>query len=152
MALSARSRGESHRVFTLMGDGETGEGSVWESAQIASSNHLGNLIGIVDRNRQLMTSFAEERISFEPYPDKWAAFGWNVIHTDGHDMAKLVDAFDSLPPADSDRPTVVIAETVKGKGVDFMEHNLAWHAGRLSADDLKRALASLENTYKKENA
>ncbi len=152
MALSARGRGEQHRVFTLMGDGETGEGSVWEAAMAARSNRLGNLVAIIDRNRQLMTSFAEERVAFEPYPDKWAAFGWNVIHTDGHDMAQLVAALDSLPASDGEQPTVIIAETVKGKGVDFMEKNLAWHAGSLGAADLERALEALENSRTKESA
>ena len=150
MALSARHRGEDHRVVCLLGDGETGEGSVWEAAMAARSNELGNLVAFIDRNRQLMTSFAEERVVFEPYPDKWRAFGWNVIETDGHDMSKLVAAIDALPPTDSDRPTVVIAETIKGKGVDFMEHNLAWHAGSLGAADLERAMASLEANRKKE--
>jgi len=151
MALSARGRGESHRVVCLLGDGETGEGSVWEAAMAARSNQLGNLVAFVDRNRQLMTSFAEERVVFEPYPDKWAAFGWNVVHIDGHDMAQLVEAIDALPGTDSDRPTVVICETVKGKGVDFMEHNLAWHAGSLGAADLERALAALESSREKES-
>lgn len=152
MAMGARGRGATHRVVTLMGDGETGEGSVWEAALVASSNKLGNLVAVIDRNRQLMTSFDEERVTLEPYTDKWAAFGWNVIHVDGHDMAALVEAIDSLPPTDSDKPTVIVAETVKGKGVDFMEHNLAWHAGSLGAADLERALAALEATRTKENA
>ena len=151
MAMGARGRGATHRVVTLMGDGETGEGSVWESALVASSNKLGNLVAVIDRNRQLMTSFDEERVTLEPYTDKWAAFGWNVIHVDGHDMRALVEAIDSLPPTDSDKPTVIVAETVKGKGVDFMEHNLAWHAGSLGAADLERALAALEATRTKEN-
>lgn len=151
MAMGARGRGATHRVVTLMGDGETGEGSVWEAALVASSNKLGNLVAVIDRNRQLMTSFDEERVTLEPYTDKWAAFGWNVIHVDGHDMAALVEAIDSLPPTDSDKPTVIVAETVKGKGVDFMEHNLAWHAGSLGAADLERALAALEATRTKEN-
>ena len=150
--MGARGRGATHRVVTLMGDGETGEGSVWESALVASSNKLGNLVAVIDRNRQLMTSFDEERVTLEPYTDKWAAFGWNVIHVDGHDMRALVEAIDSLPPTDSDKPTVIVAETVKGKGVDFMEHNLAWHAGSLGAADLERALAALEATRTKENA
>ncbi|BDZ47535.1 transketolase [Naasia aerilata] len=152
MALSARHRGETHRVVCLLGDGETGEGSVWEAAMAANSNRLGNLVAFIDRNRQLMTSFAEERISFEPYPDKWRAFGWNVVEINGHDMGELVGAIDALPGADSDKPTVVICETVKGKGVDFMEHNLAWHAGSLSPKDLERALASLEANREKEMA
>lgn len=144
MALSARHRSERHRVFCLLGDGETGEGSVWEAAMAARSNELGNLVAFIDRNRQLMTSFAEERVVFEPYPDKWRAFGWNVVEVDGHDMSQLVAAIDGLPGEDGDRPTVVICDTVKGKGVDFMEHNLAWHAGSLGAADLERALAALD--------
>ena len=151
MALSARGRGKRHRVVTLLGDGETGEGSVWEAAMAARSNKLGNLVAFVDRNRQLMTSFAEERVVFEPYPDKWRAFGWNVIHVDGHDMAELVAAVDVLPDPDSDLPTVVICETVKGKGVDFMERSLAWHAGSLSPADLDRALAALAATRQRES-
>jgi transketolase len=150
MALSGRGRGESHRVVCVLGDGETGEGSVWEAAMAARSNQLGNLVAFVDRNRQLMTSFAEERVVFEPYPDKWAAFGWNVVMIDGHDMGQLVNAIDALPPTDSNRPTVVICETVKGKGVDFMERNLAWHAGSLGAVDLERAMTALTKTRTKE--
>ncbi len=117
----------------------------------ARSNRLGNLVAVVDRNRQLMTSFAEERVIFEPYADKWRAFGWNVIHVDGHDMGELVGAIDALPGTDSNRPTVVICETVKGKGVDFMEHNLAWHAGSLGAADLERAMAALTASREKES-
>lgn len=150
MALGARGRGDDHRVFCLLGDGETGEGSVWEAVMAARSNKLGNLVAFVDRNRQLMTSFAEERVMFEPYPDKWRAFGWNVVEIDGHDMSQLVAALDALPASDSDTPTVIVAETVKGKGVDFMERNLAWHAGSLGAADLERALASLNASREKE--
>jgi transketolase len=150
MALSARGRGESHRVVCLLGDGETGEGSVWEAVMAARSNELGNLVAFVDRNHQMMTSFAGERVVFEPYPDKWTAFGWNVVHIDGHDMSQLLTAIDELPDTQSDRPTVVICETVKGKGVDFMERNLAWHAGSLGAADLDRALAALQASYEKE--
>jgi transketolase len=151
MALGARHRKESHRVVTLMGDGETGEGSVWEGAMAARSNKLGNLVAFIDRNRQLMTSMAEERVAFEPYADKWRAFGWNVVEVNGHDMAALVAAVDGLPDPSSDIPTVIIAETVKGKGVDFMERNLAWHAGSLGAADLERALAALEASREKES-
>jgi len=150
MALSARGRGDEHRVFCLLGDGETGEGSVWEAVMAARSNNLGNLVAFVDRNRQLMTSFAEERVVFEPYPDKWRAFGWNVIEIDGHDMSQLVAALDGLPASDSGTPTVIVAETVKGKGVDFMERNLAWHAGSLSPADLERALTALGASREKE--
>jgi transketolase len=92
-----------------------------------------------------MTSHAEERVALEPYPEKWAAFGWNVVMVDGHDMASLVTALDGLPPSSSNRPTVLICETIKGKGVDFMERNLAWHAGSLGQEDLAKAMASLES-------
>jgi len=148
MAISARNRRDTHRVFTLMGDGETGEGSVWESALVASSQKLGNLVAIIDRNRQLMTSFDGERVNLEPYPDKWRAFGWNVVELDGHNMTDLKRAIDDLPDHDSERPTVIVAETIKGKGVDFMEGSLGWHAGSLSQDDLQRALASLQSSRK----
>ena len=152
MALGARQGGETHRVFTLLGDGETGEGSVWEAVMAARSNNLGNLVAFVDRNRQLMTSFAEELVAFEPYPDKWRAFGWNVVLVDGHDMTQLIAALDALPEPGSDTPTVIIAETIKGKGVDFMERSLVWHAGTLTAETYAQALASLARTYDKEDA
>jgi transketolase len=148
MALSARRRGEPHRVVSLLGDGETGEGSVWEAAMAARSRELGNLVAFVDRNRQLMTSFSEDLVVLEPYPDKWRAFGWNVVQVDGHDMQALVEAFDGLPPTDSDRPTVIICDTVKGKGIDFMERSIDWHAGSLGVADLERASSALAASRK----
>lgn len=152
MAKSARQRGEGHRVFCVLGDGETGEGSVWEAAMAARSAQLGNLVAFVDRNHQLMTSFSEDRVVLEPYLGKWASFGWNVVSVDGHNMQDLVNIVDNLPNPDSTRPTVVICETIKGKGVDFMERNIAWHAGSLGKADLERAMAALESTRKKESA
>ena len=140
MAMSAKQRKQGHRVFCLMGDGETCEGSVWEAAMAASSYGLGNLTAIIDRNGQLMTSFSEDMIKLEPYVDKWRSFGWNVLECDGHDMAALVSAFDSLPAQNPDKPTAVVCRTTKGKGVSFMERNLGWHAGSLSEEDMRRAL------------
>ena len=140
MALSAKQRKAKHRVFCLMGDGETCEGSVWEAAISGASYHLGNLIGIIDRNKQLMTSHSEETIILEPYADKWRSFGWNVVEVDGHNMAALVAAIDNLPAIDADRPTALVCSTVKGKGVSFMERNIGWHAGSLSEEDMKKAL------------
>lgn len=150
MAISAKNKGQKHRVVCFMGDGETTEGSVWEAAVAAVSQKLGNLVAVVDRNRQFMTSYSEELVTLEPYPDKWAAFGFHVIQTDGHDMGQIMDALDALPPSDSDRPTVIIANTLKGKGVDFMEHNIGWHAGRLSEEDYQKAVASLKANYPRE--
>lgn len=152
MAKSARQQGQKHRVFCVLGDGETGEGSVWEAAMAARSHELGNLVAFVDRNHQLMTSMSEDRVVLEPYLGKWASFGWNVVTVDGHSMRDLVNALDSLPSPDSTRPTVVICETVKGKGIDFMERNLAWHAGSLGKADLERAMAALESSRKKVSA
>lgn len=150
MAISARNKGQKHRVLCFMGDGETAEGSVWEAATVASSQKLGNLVVVVDRNKQFMTSYSEELITLEPYADKWAAFGFHVIQIDGHNMREIIDAFDALPSADSHQPTAIIASTLKGKGVNFMEHNIGWHAGRLGEADYQKAMESLRENYPRE--
>ena len=152
MALAAKQAGAKNRVFCMMGDGETCEGSIWEAAMTAHAQGLGNLIGIVDRNKQLMTSYSEESMKMEPYADKWRAFGWNTIEIDGHDMNAIVDAIDSIPPVDSDKPTVLVCDTIKGKGVDFMEKVIGWHAGALSEEDYAKALDSLKANYPEEAA
>jgi transketolase len=149
MALSAKQRGQSHRIFCLLGDGETCEGSVWEAAMTASSYDLGNLIVFIDRNKQMMTSFTEEVIKMDPYADKWAAFGWNVIECDGHNMAELVMAVDKIPTVASDRPSAIVCHTVKGKGVSFMERQIKWHAGTLSEEDTEKALADIAAARRK---
>lgn len=151
LAASARQKGQKHRVFCMMGDGETCEGSVWEAAMTGRALKLGNLVALVDRNRQLMTSFSEDSIALEPYADKWRAFGWNVIEIeDGNDMAQVVDALDSLPESGSDVPTMIISNTVKGKYIFFMERQIKWHAGSLNEADLKAALADLDAAYAKQ--
>lgn len=147
MALSARLRKEEHRVFCMMGDGETCEGEVWEAANTASSYGLGNLIGVVDRNKQFMSSFDGDFMRIEPYADKWRAFNWDVVEIDGHNMSQIVDALDGLPPSNCEKPTVIIAATTKGKGVRLMEHNLNWHAGALSKADMEIALSDIEAGY-----
>ena len=150
LAASSRQKGRRNRVFCLMGDGETCEGSVWEAAMAGHALGLGNLVAVVDRNRQLMTSFSEDSIKLAPYADKWRAFGWNVIEIDGHDMNAIVDALDSLPPVTSLRPTAIVAHTTKGKGVDFMEKVIGWHAGSLNKEDWDQALKDLAKNYGKE--
>ena len=149
MAFSARMKKENHRVFCMMGDGETCEGEVWEAANTAGSYKLGNLVGVVDRNKQMMTSFDGDYMNLEPYADRWRAFNWNVIELDGHDMASIIDAFDKVPPITNPKPTVLIGKTVKGKGVSYMEHQINWHAGSLSKADTEKALGDIEAAYAK---
>ena len=151
LALSARQKHADYRVFCMMGDGETCEGEVWETAMTASSYKLGNLVGIIDRNHQLMTANTEDFITMEPYAEKWRAFGWHAIELDGHDMKAITDALDSLPNPNSQIPTVLVCETVKGKGVSFMEHAVGWHAGCLSHDDMIKALVDVDEAWKKYN-
>ncbi len=150
MAFSAKVKKESHRVVVLLGDGESQEGTTWEAALNAHQYNLGNLVVFVDRNKLQLDDFTEKEMRMEPYADKWKAFGWNVMEVDGHDMNQLVDAIDHLPPTDSDVPTVVICRTVKGKGVSFMENNPDWHAGSLGEEDMKRALAEVEEAWNQE--
>ena len=151
MAISAKVQKQGHRVFCMLGDGETCEGSVWEAAMSARSFELGNLVAVIDRNKQMMCSYIDEELTvMEPYADKWKAFGWNVVEIDGHDMNAIVDALDSLPAASSTRPTAIVAHTIKGKGVDFMERVIGWHAGSLNEEDHRQALADLEKNYGKE--
>jgi transketolase len=152
LAFSAKQKKETHRVFCMMGDGETCEGEVWEAANTASSYKLGNLVGVIDRNKQLMTSFDGDYMHLEPYADKWRSFAWNVVEIDGHDMKQIVDALDNLPPAASNRPTAIVASTTKGKGVKFMEHDLGWHAGALSKADMDKAMADIEAGFAAERS
>jgi transketolase len=134
----------------MMGDGETCEGEIWEAAQSGSSYKLGNLIGIVDRNRQMMTSFDGDYINQEPYAAKWMAFGWEVVEIDGHNMNQIIVAFDALPEYSSEQPVLLLCNTVKGKGVSFMERNIGWHAGSLTAEDAAMAIAEIEDAWTKE--
>jgi transketolase len=149
MAFSARQKKESHRVFVMMGDGETCEGEVWEAANTAGSYKLGNLVGVVDRNKQMMTSYDGDYMNLEPYADKWRAFNWNVVEIDGHDFNQIIDALDNLPPVTGNKPTAIIAATTKGKGVKFMEKDLGWHAGALNKTDMEKAMADIEDAFAK---
>jgi len=130
--------GARNRVFVLLGDGELQEGSNWEAAMAAAHHRLDNLVAIVDRNRY-QTGPTEEMMALEPLAEKWQAFGWSVRALDGHDMAQIVQAFDALP-FEAGRPSVVIADTVKGKGVTSIE---TLHMARFDAQGLRAALAEL---------
>jgi len=144
MALAARVTGRNYRVYVLLGDGELNEGQVWEAAMSAAHFRLGNLVAIVDRNRVSVDGETAQVMEVEPLTAKWTAFGWRVWEVDGHDLAALLACFNGLPEASSDRPTAIIAHTVAGKGVSFMEGRFEWHLGYLAPDDQARALAELE--------
>jgi transketolase len=145
MALSGRLRHSDHRVFALLGDGEMHEGQVWEAAMSASHFRLGSLVAIVDANGSCLDGQVSEIMGIEPLADKWRAFGWRVDELDGHDVDALCEWSDRLPPADSPVPTVLIARTLKGKGVSFMEGDAGWHLGYLSDADRTRAVAEIES-------
>jgi len=141
MALAAKRDGLAHRVFVLCGDGECDEGAVWEAALFAAHHGLSNLVAIIDHNKMQSLDFCENTIRLQPFREKWEAFGWRALDADGHDHATLKAAFAS--PADG-RPTVIIAHTVKGKGVSFMENNILWHYRDPQGEDFDAALRELE--------
>jgi len=124
MAAAAKQDGKTHRVFVVLGDGECNEGSVWESAQAAAHFQLNNLVAIVDHNHMQSIDYCERTFSGGTLAEKWRAFGWNVLEVNGHDHDALRGAFAVRDPA---KPTVVIAHTVKGNRIPFMEKNILWH-------------------------
>ncbi|MBZ5702471.1 MAG: transketolase [Acidobacteriia bacterium] len=141
-ALAGKLRGSGYRVYALMGDGEQQEGSVWEAAMAAAHHHLDNLCAIVDRNRLQIDGWVQDVMNVEPLAEKYAAFGWNVMEIDGHDMAAILQAFESARGVQG-RPTVIIANTVKGKGVSFMENEAGWHGVAPNQEQFERALPEL---------
>lgn len=128
-------------VYVLLGDGELQEGSVWEAFMNASHNKLNNLVAIIDRNRLQIDGFTENVKSLEPLDEKLEAFGWNVITVDGHNPEELYDAF--MMAKTMDTPSAIIADTIKGRGVSFMENNAGWHGKAPSDEELKNALNEL---------
>jgi len=143
VALAARLDKKGHRTYVLLGDGECDEGQVWEAAMAAAHYKLDSVTAIVDRNGLQIDGWCCDVMNTEPLPDKWCAFGWHVIEVDGHDMGQLIDAFDQAKKVKG-QPTVVIARTVKGKGVSFMENVAGFHGKAPTADEAKRALKELE--------
>jgi len=142
MAWAAGRAGHGHHHYVLMGDAECSEGSVWEAALFAARHNLGNLVAIVDRNRIGSLDFTENYIALEPFADKWRAFGWEVREViDGHDFHQLTQALTAKRPAD--RPLMVIAHTVKGKGVAAFENDPTWHVRAVTADLIDQARAEL---------
>jgi len=142
MAYAARCDGRKHRVFVLLSDGECNEGSNWEAILFAAHQRLPNLIAIVDYNKIQSLDTVEDVLRLEPFSEKWCSFGWNVREIDGHDHTALFDCLNGTPE-DGDLPTCVIAHTVKGKGVSFMENSVLWHYRTPQGEEFEAAMAEL---------
>jgi transketolase len=143
LALGLRLDGKPSRVYCLMGDGEIQEGQVWEAAMSAPKFKLSNLVAILDYNGGQIDGPVDEVMPIEPVADKWRAFGWNVVDSDGHDMDAILDSLGKAR-ANHERgegkPTFIIARTLKGKGVSFMERKIEWHGVAPKAEEAKRAI------------
>lgn len=126
MAMAAKMDSNNYRVYVVLGDGECDEGSVWEAALVANHYQLDNLVAVIDHNKMQSLDFCENTIKLNPFADKWRSFGWNVIDIDGHKHEELKKAFNEAKSVKG-KPTVIIANTVKGKGVSFMENDILWH-------------------------
>jgi transketolase len=142
IALSGRIKGETFRVYALLSDGENNEGSVWEAAMFAAAQKLENVCVIVDYNKWQATARSDETLMLAPLRDKWAAFGWDASEIDGHDIGALAEAMQRVPNG-SGKPVALIAHTVKGKGVSFMEDDNNWHYRAPTADEVVRARREL---------
>lgn len=148
MALAARLDGANIRVYCMIGDGETNEGQVWEAAMTASHYKLDNLCAVIDFNGLQIDGFCCEVKDMAPYANKWRDFGWNVLEADGHDLAQVMDALDAAERMKG-KPTVIIAHTVKGKGVSFIENKAEWHGVAPKKEEYERAVAELDEAEKK---
>ena len=146
MAIGMKLKGLDNHVYAILGDGELNEGAVWETAMSAPKFKLDNLIAVVDRNKVQLDGTVEEIMPTEPLADKWRAFGWNVITCNGHDVAELDEAYTAAE-MNCGRPTVIIADTIKGKGVSFMEGKNTWHGQAISDENLALALKELGGNH-----
>ena len=145
MALAGKMDEASWRVFCMMGDGETQAGQIWEAAMFAGRNGLDNLCGILDYNQVQQTGKVAERLDLEPVVAKWRAFNWHVREIDGHDIGEILEALDEAEVV-HDRPTLIVAHGVKGKGVSWMELESGWHGKAPDAEQLEQALAELRGS------
>jgi transketolase len=147
MALAAKKDGRSDRVFTIMGDGELTEGSIWEASASAAHYHLDNLVAIIDRNTLQISGRTEKVMSMEPLEEKFSAFGYAVRHVNGNNVAELATLFESLP-FEPGKPNLVLAHTIKGRGVSYMEDNVSWHHRVPTDSEYATALMELEQAEK----
>ncbi len=148
LALGLKLDGKKSRVFCLLGDGEIQEGQIWEAAMSAPKFGLSNLCAILDANGGQIDGPVSQVMPLEPLADKWRAFGWNVIEIDGHDMAQILKAYETARTEQdqgSMKPTFILARTVKGKGVSFMENQIGWHGVVPKADEAKRAIDEIKS-------
>lgn len=145
-ALAARVLGKSYKTYCILGDGECNEGSNWEAGMAASRFKANNLITFVDRNECMIDGKTEDVMPLEPFADKWRAFGFTVKEADGQNMSELSEAVD-FALANKGAPVMIIAHTVKGAGIDYMEGNYKWHYGALDEEKYNKAKASLDKYY-----
>jgi transketolase len=145
MALALRLAKSPSRVYVIMGDGELAEGQLWEAAMAAARYKLDSIAAILDRNRIQATGPTKEIFDIPNLPEKWRAFGWNVLNVDGHDVGAVLDALDEAA-AKKGAPTVIVADTIKGKGVSFAENSAAFHNAALSREQYDKALAEIEES------
>ena len=143
VALAGRLNSQKYGVYVLLGDGECNEGQVWEAAMAAAHFKLDNLVAIVDNNGQQIDGWNREVMSLDPFNKKWQAFGWRVIEVDGHNFTRLIDAYEQAKLVKG-QPVVIIAHTIKGKGVSFMENNPDFHGKAPTAEEVEIALKELE--------
>jgi len=146
IALAARLQKKSYITYCLLGDGECNEGSVWEAAMAIAHYKVTNLITIVDRNRQMLDGPTEDVMKLEPFVDKWKSFGFIVKEVNGHSYKELANTIDFALIAES-KPVVIIANTVKGNGIDFMENDYRWHYGGIDSDKAQQSKESLQKYY-----
>lgn len=142
MALAGKFDKKNYRVFVIIGDGECQEGSVWEAAMFAPQHKLDNLTVIIDYNKIQAMDFLDKIIAMEPLADKWRSFGWEARETDGHNFSRLQETFSAIPFVKG-KPSLIIAHTVKGKGISFMENTPIWHARTPNKEEMKIACKEL---------
>jgi transketolase len=143
MAWGGRMTESSWRVYCVLGDGEIQEGQVWEAAMLAGKHRLSNLTAILDQNQVQQSDKVVDILDIDPVAPKWRAFGWHVREIDGHDLAQVLDALDEAEVV-ADRPTLIVAHTIKGKGVSWMELNPKWHGEAPSEEQAEIAIAEIE--------
>lgn len=144
LALRAKLDKKEYKTIVLLGDGECYEGSIWEAAMFANHHQLNNLIAIVDRNQQCVLDFTEDCNKLEPFADKWKAFGWEVREINGHSFDELINIFKDFYSYNTSQPLMIIANTVKGKGVSFMERGIKWHQAVPKGEEIEIARRELD--------